>query len=93
MLPHIGKKNLGEPLANICEALKGLAKKYQDEIHIVYPVHLNPHVQKTVLYNINNIDNISLIEPLDYSLFVQLLKKILHYFVRFRRDSGRSAQF
>ncbi|MFT5388326.1 MAG: UDP-N-acetylglucosamine 2-epimerase (non-hydrolyzing), partial [Candidatus Omnitrophota bacterium] len=69
------KESLGAPLENICAALKSLAEKYKDTIHIVFPVHLNPNVQKIVFSTLDKVNNISLIEPLDYLLFVQLLKQ------------------
>jgi UDP-N-acetylglucosamine 2-epimerase (non-hydrolysing) len=41
------RENFGEGFENICLALRDLAKQYED-IHIVYPVHLNPNVQQPV---------------------------------------------
>jgi UDP-N-acetylglucosamine 2-epimerase (non-hydrolysing) len=41
------RENFGEGFENICLALRDLAEQYQD-IHIVYPVHLNPNVQQPV---------------------------------------------
>ena len=42
------RENFGEPIENICQALRQLASVYQDEIRIIYPVHLNPNVQEPV---------------------------------------------
>jgi len=58
------RENLGEPLANICRALLKLAEKYVDT-EIVYPVHLNPAVQETVLKILGGRERIHLIDPLD----------------------------
>ena len=40
----------------------------------MYPVHLNPNVKKPVKKILDNINNIKLIEPLEYKLFVYLMK-------------------
>lgn len=58
------RENWGQPLENICKALKDLASKYKD-IEIVYPVHLNPVVQETAGKILGNIQNVHLIEPLE----------------------------
>ena len=41
------RENLGEPLENICNALKEIVTEYKD-VELVYPVHLNPAVRETV---------------------------------------------
>ena len=56
------RENLGEPLKNICMALKELVLKY-DDIRIVYPVHLNPAVRDVVFDILGGCDRISLIDP------------------------------
>lgn len=58
------RENLGEPLRNICEAVKEIATRYTD-VEIVYPVHLNPAVQEVAHQVLDNIPNVHLIEPLD----------------------------
>lgn len=58
------RENLGEPLQNICKAIKKIAQEYMD-IDFVYPVHLNPIVRSMVYSMLENIENIKLIEPLD----------------------------
>ena len=69
------RENFGKPLTMICEAIKKLANKYHNECHFIYPVHPNPNVQGTAYNVLNNISNISLIEPLDYFDFIHLLKQ------------------
>ncbi|HET9906377.1 MAG TPA: UDP-N-acetylglucosamine 2-epimerase, partial [Anaerolineales bacterium] len=59
-------------------------RSYQDKIHIVYPVHLNPNVRKTVYETLSDIPNISLIEPVDYEALVGLMSKA-HFIMT---DSG-----
>lgn len=68
------RENFGEPLRNICYALLEIAGLY-DNIHIVYPVHMNPSVRKIVYSILDGITNISLLEPLDYQSFVYLMNR------------------
>lgn len=58
------RENLGEPLQNICNAVKEIAKKNKD-IEVVYPVHLNPAVQDVATKVLGEVKNVHLIEPLD----------------------------
>jgi UDP-N-acetylglucosamine 2-epimerase (non-hydrolysing) len=58
------RENLGQPLRNICEALKTLIYKYKD-IEIVYPVHLNPAVREVANEVLGSLERVHLIEPLD----------------------------
>src|SRR5215207_8218417 len=67
------RESFGQPLENICKALARIACRYQDKIQIVYPVHLNPHVRKTLYEILSGIPNISLIEPVDYENLVALM--------------------
>ena len=67
------RESFGRPLEDICKALSRIACTYQDKIHIVYPVHLNPNVRKTVNGVLSGIPNISLIEPIDYENLVNLM--------------------
>jgi UDP-N-acetylglucosamine 2-epimerase (non-hydrolysing) len=68
------RENFGQPLENICLALKKLAELYGDGIRIVYPVHLNPNVQEPVYRLLSDIPNIFLLAPLDYLPMVHLMK-------------------
>ncbi|WP_404398449.1 non-hydrolyzing UDP-N-acetylglucosamine 2-epimerase [Idiomarina loihiensis] len=67
------RENFGQGFENICKALGELAFSYPD-IHFIYPVHLNPNVQRTVKSILENRVNIHLIEPLGYEPFVYLMK-------------------
>ena len=69
------RENFGEPLVQICEAIRHLAALYRDEVHFIYPVHLNPHVQEPVYRLLGGEPNISLLPPLDYLPWVYLLKQ------------------
>ncbi|MEP7340661.1 MAG: UDP-N-acetylglucosamine 2-epimerase (non-hydrolyzing) [Acidobacteriota bacterium] len=67
------RENFGQPLREICAALKEIAARF-DDVHLVYPVHLNPNVQDVVQTELRNVPNITLLEPLDYLPLVQLMK-------------------
>jgi UDP-N-acetylglucosamine 2-epimerase (non-hydrolysing) len=67
------RENFGPPLENICAALRAIAARYAD-VHIVYPVHLNPNVQTIVQSSLGNFHNITLLEPLEYLPLVHLMK-------------------
>lgn len=58
------RENLGQPLENICNAVKRLAQKYPDFV-FVYPVHLNPAVRDTAFRILGDIQNVHLIPPVD----------------------------
>lgn len=77
------RENFGQGFINICEALKELALR-NPNIHIIYPVHLNPNVQIPVNAILSKIPNIHLIEPLGYQPFVYLMSQA--YFII--TDSG-----
>jgi UDP-N-acetylglucosamine 2-epimerase (non-hydrolysing) len=69
------RENFGEPLENICSAIRELAGIYREKAHFVYPVHLNPNVQEPVNRLLKDVPNISLLPPLGYLPFVHLLKQ------------------
>lgn len=68
------RENHGEGFINICSALKRIAQNHKD-IQIIYPVHLNPNVQKPVYELLSDQENIKLITPLLYPAFVWLMNK------------------
>ena len=67
------RENFGDEFLAICEAIRQLAVAHPG-VHFVYPVHLNPNVQKPVYQLISGEPNIHLIDPLEYEPFVFLLK-------------------
>ncbi|MDX2033703.1 MAG: UDP-N-acetylglucosamine 2-epimerase (non-hydrolyzing) [Blastocatellia bacterium] len=67
------RENFGAPLLALCEALRRVAAQHPD-VHIVYPVHLNPNVYGPVHERLTGIPNLTLLEPLDYLPLVQLMK-------------------
>lgn len=68
------REHFGEPLHNICIALKKIASAVKD-VHIIYPVHSNPNVREPVHAALGCTANISLIAPVDYEQFVYLMTK------------------
>ena len=68
------RENHGTGFVNICEALKEIATVSSD-VQIIYPVHLNPNVQKPVHEILSKIENIKLINPLAYPAFVWLMNQ------------------
>lgn len=69
------RENLGEPMRDICSALRDLLSKYQD-LQVVFPVHLNPKVRAVVWEVLGNIDRAWLIDPLNYLDLVELMKRV-----------------
>jgi UDP-N-acetylglucosamine 2-epimerase (non-hydrolysing) len=68
------RESFGKEFENICYGLKKIANSNND-VQIIYPVHLNPNVQKPARKILNNVKNIHLIEPLDYFSFVWLMNQ------------------
>ncbi|GHU86991.1 putative UDP-N-acetylglucosamine 2-epimerase [Clostridia bacterium] len=68
------RENLGEPLQNICCAIKTVAENHP-EATFIYPVHLNPSVRETVFPILGKTENIQLIEPLDVTEMHRLMAR------------------
>ncbi len=68
------RENFGEPMENICFALRRLAEDYLYSVEFVYPVHLNPNVQEPVNRLLGDVPNITLLPPIDYYPWVHLIK-------------------
>lgn len=66
------RESFGKDIENIAYALKDISLAMSD-IHIIYPLHLNPNIQKPMREILGGIDNIHLIQPLDYASFVYLM--------------------
>jgi UDP-N-acetylglucosamine 2-epimerase (non-hydrolysing) len=67
------RENFGDSFRDICYAIAEIAK--HSDVEILYPVHLNPNVQKPVHEILSNHPNIFLIEPQDYLPFVYLMDR------------------
>lgn len=77
------RENLGEPLRNICRALKWIVDNYGD-IEVVYPVHLNPAVREAVNEILGDMNRVHLINPLD----VQDMHNLMSRSYMVMTDSG-----
>jgi len=77
------RENHGQGFINICKGLKEIAQS-NPNISIIYPVHLNPNVQKPVNELLSDVKNIYLINPMQYESFIYLMDK--SYFII--TDSG-----
>jgi len=77
------RENFGEGFVHMCEAIKEIASQHSEAL-IIYPVHLNPNVQKPVIEILGDIENVHLIPPLEYLPFIYLMSQ--SYFVL--TDSG-----
>lgn len=69
------RENFGQPLRSIFQALLEIAQARHDEVHLVYPVHLNPSVHEPAHDLLGGVPNITLLDPLDYLPMVHLLKR------------------
>ena len=67
------RENFGQPLENICQALRDLARR--GDVEIVYPVHLNPNVLVPVKRILGGVPHVTLLPPLDYLPLVHLQKR------------------
>lgn len=68
------RENLGQPLINICQAVKTIVRGNR-EVEVVFPVHLNPAVRKIVEDVLQGEERVNLIEPLDYEPFANLMAR------------------
>jgi len=65
------RENFGDGMQNIANAVKRLALR--NDIAVIFPVHLNPNVRAVMNEQLAGLDNVALIEPLDYPHFARLL--------------------
>ena len=68
------RESFGEPLKNVCRALQEIVR-HTPSCRILFPVHPNPEVKKTVYAMLDNTPNIALLSPLDYETFVHVINK------------------
>ncbi len=67
------RENFGQGFEQICHAISKIA--LNNDVQIIYPVHLNPQVQEPVNHFLKHIDNIFLLAPQDYLPFIYLMSK------------------
>lgn len=77
------RESWGKPFDDMMKALREIAARYEDVL-IVFPVHPNPNVRRSVERNLKGAERVLLVEPLDYMQFVKLLKSC-HFIIT---DSG-----
>lgn len=68
------RESFGDPFQNICHAVQDIVRK-NDDVAVVYPVHLNPQVQKPVINQLGDEERVYLIDPLSYLSFVHLMNE------------------
>lgn len=68
------RENFGGGFESICRALRTLSERHPDAA-FVYPVHLNPNVQRPVREHLADLPNVHLLAPLDYAPFVRLMDR------------------
>jgi len=66
------RENFGEGMKNICRAILDIVDQVKDA-HVIIPVHYNPNVRSVIQTALAECPNVSLIDPLEYREFVQLL--------------------
>lgn len=66
------RESFGDGFERICAALAQIARMHRD-VDVIYPVHLNPNVREPVGRLLKGIENVHLIEPLEYLPFVHLM--------------------
>ncbi len=65
------RENFGEGMQNIANAVKRIASR--PDVAVIFPVHMNPNVRAVMNEQLEGLDNVALIEPLDYPHFARLL--------------------
>jgi len=65
------RENFGDGMQSIAEAIRRLAAR--PDVAVIFPVHLNPNVRQVMERELAGLDNVALIEPLDYPNFARLL--------------------
>ena len=68
------RENFGDSYKNILKAIRSVCKTNPD-INVIFPVHLNPIVQKHVKKELSDLPSVYLLDPLNYPQFILLLKK------------------
>ncbi|MCH1487858.1 MAG: UDP-N-acetylglucosamine 2-epimerase (non-hydrolyzing) [Pseudomonadales bacterium] len=68
------RENFGQGFIDLCSAIKTLAVAHPGW-EFIYPVHLNPNVQKPVYEILSDVENVTLIDPQDYLPFAWLMNR------------------
>ncbi|MBX7541476.1 non-hydrolyzing UDP-N-acetylglucosamine 2-epimerase [Qipengyuania sphaerica] len=65
------RENFGEGMRDIATAVKRIASR--DDVAVIFPMHMNPQVRAVMEAQLKDLDNVALVEPLDYPNFARLL--------------------
>jgi len=76
------RENFGEGLKSVAQAVRRIADR--PDVAVIFPVHPNPNVRAPMSEVLGGIDNVAMIDPLDYPNFVRLLS-LCHFVMT---DSG-----
>jgi UDP-N-acetylglucosamine 2-epimerase (non-hydrolysing) len=69
------RENFGKGLESICGALRSIAEGHPEDVHLVYPVHMNPNVRRPVHQMLGGVSNLTLLPPIEYLDMVNLIKE------------------
>lgn len=68
------RENFGEPIKQICDAIIELSSHFEN-LKFILPVHPNPKVRRTIKNKLSDVDNVKLVEPLDYIELLYILNR------------------
>ena len=68
------RENLGVPFTRICTAISEIVDRF-DDLHVVFPMHMNPKVRRAATELLGDYDRVHLCEPADYVAFVPLMAR------------------
>ena len=69
------RENLGEPMRHVYKALCEVLRTH-DDVEAIFPVHKNPKVRQIVSEELGHLQQVHLIEPLDYQPFANLMARV-----------------
>jgi UDP-N-acetylglucosamine 2-epimerase (non-hydrolysing) len=69
------RENFGRPLEQIFSALRRIADEHAGDVHLLYPVHLNPNVLGPAHRILDGVPNVTLVDPLDYLPMVHAIQR------------------
>ena len=65
------RENFGDGMRSIARAVARIAAR--PDVAVIFPMHLNPNVRAVMNDELSGLDNVALIDPLDYPHFARLL--------------------
>jgi UDP-N-acetylglucosamine 2-epimerase (non-hydrolysing) len=69
------RESHGQPLVDICRALRRIAEERGERVHVVYPVHRNPQVWHPVHEALGRLSGVTLLPPVDYRALIYLMQR------------------